>query len=175
VRAAVFLVVIATGGTHQLPDPEPAVAPAGLVEEIADWVAAEMALDEVPGLPRLVLLPAAQMRSARVAAMRDAGIDTSAYERGRPRPVLAFYDERSGVIHLAVGWSGATPAEQSILVHEMVHHFQARTGQRFACAGERERPAYAAQARWLERSGLTLEGAFRINRMFLVMVTNCFH
>jgi hypothetical protein len=167
--------VIVTGAMHQLPDPDPETQPAGLVEEIADWVAAEMGLDAVPGLPRLVLLPAAQMRSARAELMREAGIETGNDARGQPRPVLSFYDERRGVIHLPEGWTGATPAEQSMLVHEMVHHFQAETGQRFACAGEREKPAYAAQARWLERSGLTLEGAFRINRMFLMMVTNCFH
>jgi hypothetical protein len=134
-----------------------------------------MGLEVVPDLPRLVLTSADGMRTARLRLLREAGLATDADRSGRLRPVLAFYDARHGVIHLPAGWTGATPAEQSILVHEMVHHFQAKTGQRFACPEEREKAAFAAQARWLERSGLTLEGAFRINRMFRVMVTNCFH
>jgi hypothetical protein len=60
-----------------------------------------------------------------------------------------------------------------MLVHEMVHHFQAAAGQRFACPAEREKAAFAVQERWLARSGQTLESAFRIDRMYLLVATTC--
>src|SRR5215217_5873645 len=35
---------------------------------------------------------------------------------------VAVYDHKNQVIILPIGWTAITPAEQSILVHEMVHH-----------------------------------------------------
>ena len=39
---------------------------------------------------------------------------------------VAVYDDATRTIYLAEGWSGATRAELSVLVHEMVHHLQSR-------------------------------------------------
>jgi len=59
--------------------------------------------------------------------------------------VVAVYNDDAQTIYLAKGWTGATPAELSILVHEMVHHLQHVAGMRFACAEAREKLAYEAQ------------------------------
>jgi hypothetical protein len=171
VCAAALCLAFAAQATHQLPDPEPAMPPDVLVARIAAWVAGEMGIDAVPAPPRLVLVPAARMRMARLRGVSDAGVPHEAMGHD----VLAIYDAARGAIHLPAGWTGATPAEQSMLVHEMVHHLQAMAGQRFACPAEREKAAYAAQERWLARSGQTLEGAFRIDRMFLLVATTCTH
>jgi hypothetical protein len=130
-----------------------------------------MGVGAVPTLPRLVLVAPARMRMARLQGLTDLGAPPAA----PGDDLLAFYDSTSRTIHLPAGWSWSMPAEQSMLVHEMVHHFQAVTGQRFACPAEREKAAYAAQERWLARSGQTLEGAFGIDRMFLLVATTCTH
>jgi hypothetical protein len=87
--------------------------------------------------------------------------------------IVAFYDTPAHAIYLPSGWSGATPGELSVLVHEMVHHAQAEAGRRFACPAERERQAYEAQARWLALFGSDLSREFGIDRVFLLIATTC--
>jgi len=65
------------------------------------------------------------------------------------REVVSAYDDRQVTILLPIGWTGRTPAELSMLVHEMVHHLQAAAGLRYACPQEREKLAYEAQGKWL--------------------------
>jgi hypothetical protein len=80
---------------------------------------------------------------------------------------------KHGRIHLAAGWTGQTPEEVSLLVHEMVHHFQSRGGARFACRAEREREAYAVQDRWLGLFGSSLATSFGLEPLFLLVATTC--
>lgn len=87
--------------------------------------------------------------------------------------LVAIYDVSTRTIHLPPDWTGATPAELSILVHEMVHHMQAAAGLRFACPAARERQAYAAQERWLDLFDQTLEETFQTNRLFVKLATTC--
>ena len=87
--------------------------------------------------------------------------------------IVAFYDTPARTIYLPSGWSGATPGELSVLVHELVHHAQAAAGRRFACPAERERQAYDAQARWLALFGSDLSREFGIDKMFLLIATTC--
>ncbi|MBI5277052.1 MAG: hypothetical protein HY854_11380 [Burkholderiales bacterium] len=89
--------------------------------------------------------------------------------------VHAFYDDRSGVVYLPQGWTGDTPAESSMLVHELVHHLQKVRGDRFACPAEREKLAYRAQSRWLEEAGTSLAREFQVDPMTLLVRTNCMH
>jgi hypothetical protein len=86
---------------------------------------------------------------------------------------VALYDGRDRTVYLPRGWTGATPVEASMLVHEMVHHFQAAAGERFACAAAREKDAYALQARWLEAFGTDLERGLGVNGLFVLLATNC--
>ena len=87
--------------------------------------------------------------------------------------VIALYDSSEHTILLPEHWTGATPAEVSVLVHELVHHMQAAAGRRYACPGEREAPAYRAQADWLAQTGGSLERDFGIDELFLKAVTIC--
>ena len=63
--------------------------------------------------------------------------------------IVSLYNNDSRTLYLPEGWTGKTPAELSILVHEMVHHLQNVGGLKFACPQEREEVAYKAQDRWL--------------------------
>ena len=80
---------------------------------------------------------------------------------------------RLQTIFLPEGWHGKTPAEVSILVHEMVHHLQTRAQIKFACPEEREKLAFEAQELWLERSGVSLASEFELDGFTLLVRTNC--
>jgi hypothetical protein len=92
-----------------------------------------------------------------------------------PGMVVAIYDDTARTIYLSDGWTGRTPADLSVLVHEMVHHLQAAAGMRFACPAEREVVAYEAQDAWLSLFGETLESAFGIDAASRLVATVCTH
>jgi len=87
---------------------------------------------------------------------------------------IALYDDEARTIYLPTGWTGATPAEFSILVHEMVHHLQNSAGAGFECPEAREKMAYESQARWLAMFGSDLAAGFGIDPLTLLVRTSCF-
>ncbi len=89
------------------------------------------------------------------------------------RDTLAVYDEATRTIYLPEGWRGASPAEVSVLVHEMVHHLQSLARVKFECPQEREKIAYMAQDRWLGLSGRSLEREFGIDPFTRLVRTGC--
>jgi hypothetical protein len=74
---------------------------------------------------------------------------------------------------LPEGWTGKTPAELSVLVHEMVHHLQNVSGQKFECPAAREKPAYLAQDKWLKQFDQTLEQDFEVDLFTIVVKSAC--
>jgi hypothetical protein len=134
---------------------------------LAQWIAAAV------GLPTPAVMPTVEIVApARIGALRHHGFDpqTSA---PADDDTVAIYVHTSRTIYLPEGWHAASPADLSVLVHELVHHMQSEARLPFACAEEREKLAYAAQARWLEGFGRTLEGEFRIDPFTLLVRTNC--
>ncbi len=100
----------------------------------------------------------------------------------RPAPILtgqrvivSVYDDATKTIYLPEGWTGATPAELSILVHEMVHHLQNTGRLKFECLQEREQLAYRAQEQWLSLFGGSLLHDFEIDRLTILVTTRCGH
>ena len=89
------------------------------------------------------------------------------------RQVVAVYNDQNKTIYLPNGWKGRTPAELSMLVHEMVHHLQNVAGLKYECPQAREKLAYEAQGRWLELFGLNLENEFEIDPLALILTTQC--
>jgi hypothetical protein len=156
--AALALPASASADGQAVPDP--------LALAIAAWVS------EATGLPMPASLP-----EIRFAAPQDMGplmhaAALSPMGDGAPE-IVAFYDTPAQAIYLPSGWTGSTPAELSVLVHEMVHHAQAEAGRRFACPAERERQAYDAQTHWLALFGSDLSREFGMDRMFLLLATTC--
>jgi hypothetical protein len=84
-----------------------------------------------------------------------------------------WYDDATRTIHLPKGWTGASPAELSVLVREMVHHVQNVAGLVYASPEEREKLADAAQRQWLALLGRDLMEAFKRDPMTLLVRTNC--
>ncbi|MEZ5785900.1 MAG: DUF6647 family protein [Xanthobacteraceae bacterium] len=97
----------------------------------------------------------------------------AAYAGAADSRVIAVYDESKRTILLPEGWSGSTPAELSILLHELVHHLQSAAGLRFECPAVSEKTAYEAQERWLGLFNLSLESEFQIDRFTLKVATTC--
>ena len=77
-----------------------------------------------------------QQGQQHAALHQQSGLGTSA--RAGP-DIVAFSDPSACAIYLAVGWTGSTPAELSVLAHEMVRHAQTMATRRFDCLAERER------------------------------------
>ena len=87
--------------------------------------------------------------------------------------IVAFYDMPQRTIYLAEGWAGKSPAESSVLVHEMVHHLQTLSEQKYSCPQERERLAYDAQEKWLNLMGRSIQSEFEIDPFSMLVLTRC--
>jgi hypothetical protein len=151
----------------------------GLLAEIVAWLSGNFDLPASRELPRIGLIAAGEM-----AALRYRGLSSTAHGRAatklgeaalleQARNAAALYDDASRTIYLPEGWTGDSPAERSMLVHEMVHHLQNMAGLAYECPQAREKPAYEAQERWLALSGLNLADAVEIDPMTLLVRTNC--
>jgi hypothetical protein len=163
-------------GTSSL-DPGTGVPQQELIAAIGSWLS-HFDLPLVGEQPHFALVPSSRMIAPRreTGAPDDAARNSLAFHAPAPLPnVVAMYDNRSSIIYLPVGWSGETPAELSMLVHEMVHHMQNQSGQKYACPEEREKAAFAAQERWLALFGTNLMAEFEIDPLTLLVRTSCFY
>jgi Domain of unknown function (DUF6647) len=145
------------------------------LQEILDWLPANFDLPAGKAAPAIKFL--SYQRLAAMRYDRDAGgskHEPSAVSE-HERNVLALYDDRSETIFLPFGWTGTTPAEQSILVHEMVHHLQKVGGLGFDCPMAREKLAFLAQDRWLERFGSNIEQEFGLDKFTLLISSACLY
>ena len=146
-----------------------------LLRAIVAWLASEFQL------PRPAVYPAIRFESsARITTFRHTGLlsddarDMAAVPKGQ-REVVAAYDPLGRTILLPERWSGATPAELSILVHEMVHHLQNVAHTKYECPQASEELAYAAQERWLNLFGRNLAADFGIDGLTLLVSTKCMY
>lgn len=136
-----------------------------LLTAIVMWLSANLGLPAIHDHPRIELAPPSAMVAVRL------GGGTAPSVSGRE--LEALYDDRSRTIYLPTGWTGASPAELSVLVHEMVHHLQNVAGLKYDCPQARERPAYVAQEKWLELFGRNLMDAFELDPLTVLVRTKC--
>jgi hypothetical protein len=121
-------------------------------------------------------LPSARspaIRFSTAEAMTTLYRGVAAASAGGSRSTVALYDRRERTIHLPEGWTGASAAEVSMLVHEMVHHLQHEAGYGPGCPAQGEALAYEAQASWLAHFGRDLAGEFAIDPLFLKLLAVC--
>jgi hypothetical protein len=151
--------------------------PASL-DEIAKWLSVNFELPysrESPRLERVSQLRLHQLRSRAFSPLQSQAIggEHSTPPPQAQREVVALYDDANRTIYLPESWTGASIVEQSVLVHEMVHHLQNLAGLKFACAGEREKPAYLAQDQWLRSYGRELEKEFDVDLFTVLALSAC--
>jgi hypothetical protein len=157
---------------------QPRVSPA-LLDMIAAWLGANLDLPVLSEMPRIEFAPAARiaaMRSGQLLALQPSGAPrTDRSTTDTSRGVVAMYNDRTQTIYLPDGWTSASPTDQSILVHEMVHHLQLRAQLKYGCAEEREKLAYEAQDKWLALFGKNLGEEFGLDPFTVLAKTLCGH
>ena len=144
----------------------------GLLDQIMSWLASNFDLPAIKVRP--VIKFASKMELAMMTARDRAHFQglpqAEALDQLNQRPVLALYDNTSKTIFLPDDWIG-TVVDQSVLVHEMVHHIQNLAELKFECPMAREKLAYLAQDKWLGRFGMSLEREFDVD-MFTVLISS---
>jgi len=143
-----------------------------LLSILVFWLSANFGLPANYDHPRVAFVSPSEMVSIQYRGLAMVQPEGALF-RPNARTVVSLYDTRTRTIYLRKGWTGATAAELSMLVHEMVHHLQMRAGLRYACPEEREKLAYEAQDRWLRLFGGSLEREFETDPFTLLSVTNC--
>lgn len=139
-----------------------------LLEALATWVGAELGQPIPTLLPKLVFKPVGQVAALRLKQYASEIIQ----QHGRP-DILSIYDSREKIIYLADTWNGATAADLSVLVHELVHHFQEAHQSKFECDAAHEAKAFELQEKWLRLFGRSLEEDFQIDPFTLLVRTSC--
>jgi hypothetical protein len=132
---------------------------------IAKWVSANADLPMMTNLPGVELVPLAELTRRREKGL--ASFYTGAAF------VAAGYDDATRTIYLPENWSNKSPTDESVLVHEMVHHMQNEAGIKYACGDARAEPAYVAQDKWLRTHGLTLTQEFQVDMLALEAKATC--
>jgi hypothetical protein len=140
-----------------------------LMNSIQDWLAAKFDLPVIREAPHIEFIQRTSM--AQIRYRGSAGNQAMPLDRGRD--IVAVYDDANRTIYLPEGWTGVTPAEQSLLVHEMVHHLQNLGNLKYECPEAREKLAFAAQEQWLELFDHTLASEFELDPFTLLVRTSC--
>ena len=168
-----------TSDTSPLPSSSSGLAPTVLTDIVA-WISANTDLPAIYDPPRVKFVTPEEMHSAGLRVGSGSGAasivgvqhqSTSHFER----EVDALYDDTRRTIYLKNGWTGTTPAQVSVLVHEMVHHLQNLAQLKYECAQAREALAYAAQEKWLAQFGTTVGKEFGLDPMTILVRTKCMH
>lgn len=150
-----------------------------LLTAIAIWISANYGLPASFDHPRIERAPSIAMAGLRekgfLSPLRSEAsvLMSQDHPLAAIRDVIALYDDRTKTIYLSDKWSGSTPAELSVLVHEMVHHLQYKADTHYECTAEREKLAYQAQDKWLGLFGRNLESEFEIDGFTLLVSTSC--
>jgi len=139
-----------------------------LLEALAIWVGAKLGQPVPVSLPRLVFKPAGQ-----ISALRTKQYQSEVISQIIAPDIKSIYSNRENIIYLPETWDGSTAADLSVLVHELVHHFQEMHQTKFECDAAREAKAFELQANWLRLFGNSLEEEFQIDPFTLLVRTSC--
>ena len=150
-----------------------------LLRDIVNWLSGSFELPAIYDYPRIAFASPARLTAIRYHGLlpqRALGTGSGAQEAAAEnRPdIAAVYDDATKTIFLADSWTGATPADISVLVHEMVHHLQNLGKLQYDCPAAREKPAYRAQDQWLKRSGQDLETVFGVDMLTVLVRSACY-
>ena len=155
-----------------------------LLAAISGWLSNEFGLPVIDRFPEIKLVSSGAIGALRYSssvppAAHQVAPTGSAEQQTSAEPptndTIAIYVDHAEIIYLTEGWTGRTRADLSVLVHEMVHHFQNKLGLKHECPQDREKLAYAAQDRWLHLFGHRLESDFQLDGFSVLGKTHCFY
>jgi hypothetical protein len=160
-------------GTERIADP---ALGERLLTAIETWLSIEFDLPVLGNHPRIDLVPPTEIAALRYRGrFPNAGASSGQSAASSESDTVAVYSDSTRTIYLAENWTGGTPAELSVLVHEMVHHLQNLAGLKYECPQAREQLAYRAQERWLALFGHDLAQDFELDGFSLLAKTRCFY
>jgi hypothetical protein len=149
-----------------------------MLTAVESWVSSQFDLPAIHEHPRIEFAPPAKITSLRFTDLLSdpkTQVEPNNRASSAQHDTIAIYYDATRTIYLPVGWTGGTLAELSVLVHEVVHHFQNVFGLKYECLQEREKLAYIAQDRWLAQFGHSLESDFHIDAFSQFVKTQCFY
>lgn len=135
--------------------------PDTLVAALLGWLAAQG-----------IGVPQAEAVTTRLASQGQMeALARGSFAESEVRRIGALYDPDTDTIVLPDAFDPTDPADQSLLLHELVHVAQDAAGAFDGCAGpcrdRLDRAAYRQQARWLKAQGEDLLSAMvEIQAMF---------
>jgi len=142
------------------------------------WISAVTGFS-VPEIPHIKSATFAEMKHLSydcdniISSNKDVCKDTSVGGK-----TLALYMESSETIYLSNDFSWTSKKDQSILLHELVHHMQfANNYQKTTESCKRsvlEAQAYSVQSEWLKTYGMSLEKDIGLGPLYLYIITTCF-
>jgi Domain of unknown function (DUF6647) len=147
----------------------------GLARLAADWMSNVFGLAEIQALPDIRRFATGRLTFlSRSGTVSDAFADTSVVDYQRLKwEIAAHYDDSARTIYLPESWDGSTPAQMSVLVHAMAHHFQRVSRKYYDRPQERKYLPYEAQERWLGLYDRSLAEDFKIDAAMLMLITQC--
>lgn len=153
-------------------NPSAVLAADALFDEVVGWICKNFDLPVTQKRPHIRFASKAELTQMRILDRTQwDGFVHNEQEPSAERHVVSVYDTQSQTVYLPENWAGESAADQSILVHEMVHHLQKMAGISFECPAAREKIAYLAQDKWLQRFQSSLEREFELD-MFTVLVSS---
>ena len=99
-----------------------------------------------------------------------------AYTGENGATILALYNNETKTVFLNKDFWPTSTKDQSILLHELVHHMQYSRDYnlyRRKCQGEIEKEAYDLQEKWLANYGWTLQKTIDLGPLLRHILTNC--
>jgi hypothetical protein len=149
--------------------------PQALLRAIVTWLSNNFDLPKNYAYPAFKFEPARKIATFRYTGLlSDRPEDTAVVPPGQ-RETVASYDPLTRTIILPEGWTGDTPADLSILVHELVHHLQHAAHMKYECVPASEELAYAAQDKWLGLLGHDLATDFGLDGFTLLVAVRCIY
>jgi hypothetical protein len=145
-----------------------------LLTTIVLWLSTNFGLPASYDHPQVEFVPETKIVEIRYKGFVGWQLQVGSVPPGQ-RTTVSVYDDATKTIYLPDAWTGDTPADLSILVHEVVHHLQNVGKLKFECPQEREQLAYKAQERWLGLFGRDLLHDFEIDPFTLLVSTKCMY
>ena len=131
-----------------------------LIATLIAWIVARTELG-APDPPRIVFVPKHQINELYRGVTngeREPQTMLSNIKGARnpndPAGVQALYIRADRTIYLQQNWRPVGLRNQSILLHELVHHVQRFNHVNASCPGSLEKRAYDLQAAWLREHGV---------------------
>ena len=95
---------------------------------------------------------------------------------GKAANILALYNSSTATVYLHKDFWASSVRDQSILLHELVHHMQySEDFKQYSklCKGDIEKEAYDLQEIWLKKKGRTLYNTIELGPLLRHVLTSC--